>query len=84
MGGSEKLKKTIIETVKKYNPFLIGIIPASSMDVTNEDIEGIIDEIQPQISCKLIFVKSKKISHADKRSNARKSFYQRETKKTIS
>lgn len=74
MGGSEKLKKTILETVKKYNPSLIGIIPASSVDLTNDDIEGVINEIQPQISCKLIFVKSKKISHADKRSNARKSF----------
>jgi len=74
MGGSDKLKKTILETVKKYNPSLIGIIPASSVDLTNDDIEGVINEIQPQISCKLIFVKSKKISHADKRSNARKSF----------
>lgn len=74
MGGSEKLKKAIFETVKKYNPSLIGIIPASSVDLTNDDIEGVINEIQPQISCKLIFVKSKKISHADKRSNARKSF----------
>lgn len=74
MGGSEKLKKTILETVKKYNPSLIGIIPASSVDLTNDDIEGVINEIQPQISCKLIFAKSKKISHADKRNNARKSF----------
>lgn len=73
MGGSEKLKKTILETVKKYNPSLIGIIPASSVDVTNDDIEGVVREIQPQINCKLIYVKSKKISHADKRSNARKS-----------
>ncbi|WP_297421810.1 nitrogenase component 1 [Clostridium sp.] len=81
MGGSEKLKKTILETVKKYNPSLIGIIPASSIDVTNDDIEGVIREIQPLISCKLIFVKSKKISHADKRSNARKSFCENNTNK---
>jgi len=74
LGGSEKLKKTIIETVKKYNPSLIGIIPASSVDMTNDDIEGVIREIQPKITCKLIYVKSNKISHADKRGNARKSF----------
>lgn len=81
MGGSEKLKKTIIETVKKYNPSLIGVIPASSVDMINDDIEGVIRELQPQITCKLIFVKSKKISHADKRSNARKSFCENNTDK---
>lgn len=81
MGGSEKLKQTIIETVKKYNPSLIGIIPASSIDMTGDDIEGVIRELQSQINCKLLFVKSKKISHADKRNNARKSFCENNTEK---
>lgn len=81
MGGREKLKKTIIETVKKYNPSLIGVIPASSVDMTNDDIEGVIRELQPQITCKLIFVESKKISHADKRNNAIKSFCENNTDK---
>jgi nitrogenase molybdenum-iron protein alpha/beta subunit len=76
MGGSEKLKKTIIETVRRYNPSLIGIIPASSVDMTNDDIEGVIKEIQPEIACKLIYVRSERISHADKRGNARRSFYE--------
>lgn len=83
MGGSEKLKKTIIETVKKYNPALIGIIPASSIDMTGDDIEGVIREIQPQVTCKLLFVKSKKISHADKRCNAKKSFCENSTDKKM-
>ncbi|WP_368487977.1 nitrogenase component 1 [Clostridium sp. BJN0013] len=81
MGGSEKLKEAIIETAKKYNPSLIGIIPASSVDMTGDDIEGVIRELQPQITCKLLFVKSKKISHADKRGNARKSFCENNTDK---
>lgn len=81
MGGNEKLKSTILETVKKYNPSLIGIIPASSVDMTGEDIEGVIRELQPEISCKLLFIKSQKISHADKRGNAKKSFCEKNNEK---
>jgi nitrogenase molybdenum-iron protein alpha/beta subunit len=67
MGGAEKLRRTIIETVEKYHPSLIAIIPTTPVDMIHDDIAGVLAELSTQLDCKLISVKSEKISHADKR-----------------
>lgn len=57
--GKWKIKGSNYWNGEKYSPSLIGIIPASSVDMTGDDIEGVIRELQPQITYKLLFVKSK-------------------------
>ncbi|MFP3154475.1 hypothetical protein LQZ18_08630 [Lachnospiraceae bacterium ZAX-1] len=62
MGGAAKLRKTIIETYKKYAPKLILIVPSDPQLVTNDDIEVTVEELADEIDCKLICAKVKTIS----------------------
>lgn len=66
-GSEDKLKRTIIDVYNKYHPRLIAIIPAVTAEIIHADIEGVIQELQPGLACKLIRVSASGISHADKR-----------------
>lgn len=65
-GGERKLQKVLREVDARNHPEIIFILPTVVSDVINDDIFGIVQEIQPEISAKLVVVKSQAFSHMDK------------------
>ncbi len=76
LGGAKQLRKTILETVERHSPAMIVVIPSTSVDITNDDVESVLNSLRSEINCRLVFVPSKRISHADKRVTGRQVFCQ--------
>ncbi len=76
LGGAKQLRKTILETVERHSPAMIVVIPSTSVDITNDDVESVLNSLRSEINCRLVFVPSKRISHADKRVTERQVFCQ--------
>jgi nitrogenase molybdenum-cofactor synthesis protein NifE len=73
MGGSGKLRETILSAFEKYHPSLIAVIPGVSVDIIHDDMESVIYELQSSLNCRLISIRSEGISHVDKRSRGIKA-----------
>ena len=56
-GGAEKLKKTILEAEKRHNPRSIFILNSCASGIMGDDIEGIVDNIQPEINARIVPVR---------------------------
>ncbi len=71
-GGERKLRSLLPKIDREKHPELIFILPTVVSDVLNDDLSGIVQELQPAISAKIVVVKSQVFSHMDK-TNSRKN-----------
>jgi nitrogenase molybdenum-iron protein alpha chain len=53
-GAGEKLRDTIIEAQERYNPKAIFILTSCTTGIIGEDIEGVVDDIQPEIDATIV------------------------------
>ena len=53
-GGEEKLKQTILEAEKRYAPGAIFIITSCASGIMGDDVEGVIQALQPEIKARLV------------------------------
>lgn len=53
-GGEKKLEQTIYEAVKRYDPKSIIIATSCATGVMGDDIEGVVENVQPNIDAVLI------------------------------
>jgi nitrogenase molybdenum-iron protein alpha chain len=53
-GGEKKLRQAIHEAIERYNPQSIIIATSCASGVMGDDIEGIVDSIQPEIEASLV------------------------------
>ncbi len=53
-GGEEKLKESIREIEKRYNPRSIFVITSCASGVMGDDIEGAVNEVQPEIKATIV------------------------------
>ncbi|MFN6539149.1 MAG: nitrogenase component 1 [Nostoc sp. EkiNYC01] len=54
MGATEKLKDMIKEADKSFNAKVMFVVGTCAADIIGEDIEGLCNQIQPQIKAKLV------------------------------
>ncbi len=77
-GGAGRLRSAILETVRRYAPAMIAVIPAVSVDMIHDEIDNVVDSLRSVAGCRVISVKSEKFSHVDKRN--RKSILEQRAK----
>ena len=65
-GAEEKLCTLLRKLDKEKQPEMIFILPSVISDIINDDIEGIVKNLQAEIKAVLIPVKSQAFSHMDK------------------
>ncbi|MBU4535423.1 MAG: nitrogenase [Euryarchaeota archaeon] len=53
-GASQKLKNAVLEAQKRYDPKAIFILTTCTSGVIGEDIEGAVNEIQPEVKAKIV------------------------------
>ena len=53
-GATEKLKDTILEAQRRYDPKAIFILTSCTSGVIGEDIEGAVAEIQPRVKATIV------------------------------
>ena len=53
-GGGDKLRKSIREAQERYNPRAIFILASCTSGIIGEDIEGVVGELQPEISATIV------------------------------
>jgi nitrogenase molybdenum-iron protein alpha chain len=53
-GATDKLKATIYEAVKRYDPKAIFILTSCASGIIGEDIEGTVRDVQPNIKATLV------------------------------
>lgn len=53
-GAGDKLRRTIEEAQRRYNPKAIFILTSCTSGIIGEDIEGIVSEVQPNIEATLV------------------------------
>lgn len=53
-GGENKLRQTILEAVKRYHPKSIIIATSCASGVMGDDIEGVVDSLQPKLDAVLV------------------------------
>ncbi len=53
-GAGDKLKYAIKEARDRYNPKAIFVLASCTSGIIGEDIEGIVSEIQPEISARIV------------------------------
>ena len=53
-GASEKLRDAILKAEKRYNPLVIFILTSCTTGIIGEDIEGTVDEVQPEVKAKIV------------------------------
>lgn len=53
-GAGEKLRKTILEAQERYNPKAIFILTSCTTGIIGEDIEGTVEEVQPEVDATIV------------------------------
>ena len=53
-GASEKLRDAILKAEERYSPQAIFILTSCTTGIIGEDIEGTVDEVQPDINAKIV------------------------------
>jgi len=53
-GGETKLKNAIVEADKRYRPATITVVTGCVPGIIGDDIDGVIDQIQPHVAARLI------------------------------
>ncbi|MCX7923543.1 MAG: nitrogenase component 1 [Clostridia bacterium] len=53
-GGEIKLEKAIIEADRNYRPATITVVAACVPGIIGDDVDGVIERIQPQVSARII------------------------------
>ncbi len=53
-GGESKLEKAIVEADRRYRPATITVVAGCVPGIIGDDIDGVADRIQPQISARII------------------------------
>ena len=53
-GGEEKLEQAIIEADQHYKPYSITVVSGCVPGIIGDDIDGVIQKIQPEVNAKLI------------------------------
>jgi nitrogenase molybdenum-iron protein alpha chain len=53
-GGEAKLEKAIVEADKEYRPATITVVAGCVPGIIGDDIDGVIERIQPNVAAKLI------------------------------
>jgi nitrogenase molybdenum-iron protein alpha chain len=53
-GATEKLKETILEAQRRYDPKAIFILTSCTSGVIGEDIEGAVADVQPKVKAKIV------------------------------
>jgi nitrogenase molybdenum-iron protein alpha chain len=54
MGAEEKLKKTILEAVRRHDPELISIMASCASGIIGDDVDHVIEELQPGLRAILL------------------------------
>lgn len=53
-GAGEKLRDTILEAQERYDPKAIFILTSCTTGIIGEDIEGTVDEVQPEVDATIV------------------------------
>lgn len=53
-GATHKLQAAILEAEKRYSPKAIFVLTSCTSGIIGEDIEGAVNEVQPQIKAKIV------------------------------
>lgn len=53
-GGEEKLEQAIIEADQRYKPFSITVVSGCVPGIIGDDIDGVIQRIQPEVNARLL------------------------------
>jgi len=53
-GGEEKLEQAIIEADRRYRPFSITVVAGCVPGIIGDDIDGVVQRVQPQVTAKLL------------------------------
>ncbi|MBF0531200.1 MAG: nitrogenase component 1, partial [Deltaproteobacteria bacterium] len=53
-GGEEKLEKAIIEADRRYHPFSISIASGCVPGIIGDDIDSVIQKVQPEVKARLL------------------------------
>ncbi|HEY5974878.1 MAG TPA: nitrogenase component 1, partial [Geobacteraceae bacterium] len=53
-GGEEKLEQAIIEADRRYRPFSITVVSGCVPGIIGDDIDGVVQRIQPEVQAKLL------------------------------
>lgn len=53
-GGEPKLERAVIEADKRYRPATITIVAGCVPGIIGDDIDGLVERIQPQVSARII------------------------------
>jgi nitrogenase molybdenum-iron protein alpha chain len=53
-GGEEKLEQAIIEADRRYQPFSITVVSGCVPGIIGDDIDGVIQRIQPEVKARLL------------------------------
>ncbi len=53
-GAGEKLRETILEAEERYHPKAIFILTSCTTGIIGEDIEGTVDEVQPDVEATIV------------------------------
>ncbi|MDO4179419.1 MAG: nitrogenase component 1 [Phascolarctobacterium sp.] len=65
-GSEAKLKKLLRHIDQEQKPEIIFVLPSVVSDVINDDLEGVVLEMQKELKAKIIPVRSQVFSHMDK------------------
>lgn len=71
-GGDEKLKAEIQQMDTSKGPDLIAVVPSCVSAIINDDIHGIVAEVQRHTKAKVIHVQSEAFSHPNKNSSIKR------------
>ncbi len=53
-GGEEKLEQAIIEADRRYQPFSITVVSGCVPGIIGDDIDGVVQRIQPEVKARLL------------------------------
>ncbi|SRR6266568_2297080 len=53
-GGEDKLEQAIIEADRRYRPFSITVVAGCVPGIIGDDIDGVVQRVQPQVTAKLL------------------------------
>jgi len=53
-GGEQKLEQAIIEADSRYKPFSITVVAGCVPGIIGDDIDGVVQQVQPQVNARLL------------------------------
>lgn len=67
LGGAGKLRAAILDTVATAAPAMIVIVPSTSIDMVQADLDAVVGELRGKVPTRLVAIRSETFSHPDKR-----------------